>query len=197
MSDQVAFIGDVHGDVFALERMWRYLDKVDISRRVLLGDYINKGRHSRDVLDFLVDLKGSPDVFLLRGNHEESLISAIAHQDLSKFLALGGAATVRSYVGGDVRKDVFRHFTEELPQDHVDLLLSLDCRYEQADLIAQHRPLVGDGEKFVVYAHIVQQEVPVVTSAYAAIDTGCGSKGGRLTAFLWPEREFIQVPSPV
>jgi metallophosphoesterase superfamily enzyme len=39
---------------------------------VFLGDYVDRGPHSRENLDFLLEIKAKnpKDIFLLQGNHE-------------------------------------------------------------------------------------------------------------------------------
>lgn len=70
-------IPDIHG--FA--RTFRTLVKEQLKLRTddqlfLLGDYINKGRDSSGVLDFIMDLQAKQfQVFPIRGNHEDNLLN--------------------------------------------------------------------------------------------------------------------------
>ena len=50
MTSQVAFVGDVHGCLPALRGILRAIDERDVSHTVFLGDYINKGSDSYEVL---------------------------------------------------------------------------------------------------------------------------------------------------
>lgn len=102
-------IGDIHGRADLLQRL---LDKIDDDdarrgavaerRLVFLGDYIDRGPLSREVIDILID--GLPDRFatdFLRGNHEEMLLQA-QHDDQAAALWLlnGGEETIASYLRG-------------------------------------------------------------------------------------------------
>ena len=65
------FVGDTHGDLEASERVIaRYLR--DGFVLVFLGDYVDRGPHSRENILFLLERKveNPEQVFLLMGNHE-------------------------------------------------------------------------------------------------------------------------------
>ncbi|MET3731727.1 metallophosphoesterase [Moheibacter stercoris] len=64
-------IGDIHGCYFTLQEMLKNWD-VQNEKLVLLGDYVNKGKHSFAVLEFLLNLqKSHPEkTVILKGNNE-------------------------------------------------------------------------------------------------------------------------------
>ncbi len=70
-------VGDIHGDFITLERIMERIDFQDFLKNesniiIFLGDYIDRGKYSLEVLLFLCKLKNfyPNNVFLLRGNHE-------------------------------------------------------------------------------------------------------------------------------
>lgn len=70
-------IGDIHGDFFTLKKIMEKIDFLTYLKNtsnliVFLGDYIDRGRYSLEVLLFLCKLKINypHNVFMLRGNHE-------------------------------------------------------------------------------------------------------------------------------
>ncbi len=67
----VVFVGDTHGDLDATEQVTRRYLK-ESCRIVFLGDYVDRGAHSRENIDYLLRLKlEHPDeIILLAGNHE-------------------------------------------------------------------------------------------------------------------------------
>src|SRR4051794_34955507 len=76
-------IGDVHGCVDKLRALLVACDEVRAGREaryVLLGDYIDRGPHAREVVDFLIRRQRSEGSRLvcLRGNHEQMLVDAAA-----------------------------------------------------------------------------------------------------------------------
>lgn len=193
MTTDVAYVGDIHGNVTALRGMWNLLSSLYVEHVVFLGDYINKGSSSAEVVQHLIDYESTGRVTLLAGNHEEALLAGLDSGKLGAFLKIGGAVTVRSYVGGSVGADVLSSLREHLPSTHLDAIRRMPTRYETADVLAQHIPPSASDSKFVISAHVVVGNVPRVTRATASIDTGCGTEGGRLTAFLWPSRAHVQV----
>lgn len=194
MTSTTAFIGDIHGNLEALHSLWDRLSLHNIEHTVFLGDYINKGSRSAEVLEFLFDLADSGTATLLLGNHELELLNALDTGDLRGFLKIGGAATIRSYVAHPVGPNVLADFILSIPQEHVDALRLLPMEYLTNDLIARHVPQqTVDTTRYSVSAHSPIGDVPRIGSHAAQLDTGCGEDGGRLTALLWPGLGYIQV----
>ncbi|MCW2768440.1 MAG: hypothetical protein JWO11_4399 [Nocardioides sp.] len=194
MSAELAFVGDIHGNLRALQGLWSALNHYELPHVVFLGDYINKGPHSADVVRALIEHSEAGRATLLAGNHETALLGALDRGDLSGFLKMGGAATIRSYVGGRVGADVLRDFQASLPAEHIEALRRMPIGYETANLVAHHIP-ARDTSKFQVSAHLPIGDLPRVGHRSAQIDTGCGSAHGRLTALFWPALDYIQVDS--
>ena len=70
-------IGDIHG---CLDKLRALLDNIDADidvetdTLVFLGDYIDRGRKSYEVVDYLIDVKTRyRNCIFLKGNHEEML----------------------------------------------------------------------------------------------------------------------------
>lgn len=100
-------VGDIHGraDLLAelLEKIWRdsaARSDARLVRYVFLGDYVDRGEHTKEVLDILCELQaslGEAAVFL-RGNHEAMLLDFLDDPlGNRRWLEVGGAQTVRSY----------------------------------------------------------------------------------------------------
>lgn len=126
-------IGDIHGCLHPLRSLLeeKVLPTPD-DTLVFLGDYIDRGPHSKGVLDYLIGLQqeGYATVFL-RGNHEQTLLDALdAEKNLKKGLfskpknqlfitwldGFGGQQTLDSYGLQDLKN---------FPKDHEDWLRSL------------------------------------------------------------------------
>lgn len=193
MKQETAFVGDVHGNIEALQGMWAALDGRGIQHAVFLGDYINKGPASAAVLSVLSGLAASGRATLLLGNHEIALLDALRTHDLAPFLKMGGAMTVRSYVRSIVGPDVLAEFTAAIPRADVALLLDLDIEYKAEGVIARHTPWDVPPKEYAISAHRPVGKLPKIGQTAAHIDTGCGDPGGRLTALLWPSLDYIQV----
>src|SRR5580658_7140744 len=69
-------IGDIHGRADLLERLFAAIDYNLVQHptqravHVFLGDYIDRGPASRQVIDLLMDRGRAHELILLRGNHE-------------------------------------------------------------------------------------------------------------------------------
>lgn len=103
-------IGDIHGCTAHLNQLFGLLDEVAYGNEtcVFLGDYIDRGPQSREVLLQLYELSQSrPDrVICLMGNHERMLLNFIddpAGTGLG-WLRNGGVATLNS-LGVEVPED--------------------------------------------------------------------------------------------
>jgi serine/threonine protein phosphatase 1 len=190
---QLAFVGDIHGNFRAVQGLWGALVRDDGPHVIFLGDYINKGAQSADVLQELISHAESGRATLLAGNHETALLDALDRQDLSGFLKMGGAMTIRSYVSGRVGPDVLGDFLASLPPEHLKALRRMPSTYETEDLVAQHIPSRSPTSKFRISAHLPVGALPRIGHRSAQLDTGCGTDYGRLTALLWPSLDYIQV----
>lgn len=198
--NEVAFIGDIHGNREALERLLPLvLDRT--SRLVFLGDYVNRGPDSRGVLQVLDELSHRPDlsVRLLRGNHDQLLLDALTTRKLGTLLRAGGAPTITSYVGANPDVDVASQLIDSVPEAHIRLLRSSEDSVVIEGAFASHHPIgesqdLPDGAEFAICGHAPQPEsVPLITQRTALIDTGCGTTAdGRLTALFWPSLDWVQ-----
>jgi len=86
--ERVVFVGDTHGDLEASELVIsRYLLPGTVV--VFLGDYVDRGPHSRENLLYLLEqkLKHPQSLFLLMGNHEGWAIEKFTPADF--WLGLG------------------------------------------------------------------------------------------------------------
>ncbi|MCX8059255.1 MAG: serine/threonine protein phosphatase [Spirochaetes bacterium] len=69
--DNIIFIGDIHGDLFSLLKIiLKYLNNSNLL--VFLGDYVDRGKYSAEVIILIVLLKilYPENIILLAGNHE-------------------------------------------------------------------------------------------------------------------------------
>jgi serine/threonine protein phosphatase 1 len=195
VSDETAFVGDIHGNLDALRGLVDAITTRGGPHMVFLGDYINKGPHSAEVMDELVALSGDKRATLLVGNHETALLDALDTEDLMTFLKMGGAMTIRSYVGTRVGPDVLGEFRASLPPGHLGALRQMPQTWESNWVIAQHVPPDTSTQKYCISAHVPVGQVPRIGQTSSQVDTGCGAESGRLTALMWPSLDFIQVDS--
>jgi serine/threonine protein phosphatase 1 len=126
-------IGDMHGCIYALDALLKVVDPRSEDTVVTLGDCVDRGPHSREVIERLLELQGRCRLVPLLGNHERMMLDGIASGDLDFWLTCGGFDTVSSY-GGDLDK---------VPSEHIDFLKTLP-RHWQCDshffVHANYRP---------------------------------------------------------
>ncbi len=85
---------------------------------VLLGDYVDRGPDSCQVLDMILELQRRCTVIALAGNHEQMLLQARTDfQMLNEWLMHGGCATMESYARRGLAKTL-----EGIPAEHWKLL---------------------------------------------------------------------------
>src|SRR6185312_16299359 len=74
-------VGDIHGRVDLLDALVARIDAdleqnpISVGIEVYLGDYVDRGPASREVIDRLVARKQSLRTVFLKGNHESYLTS--------------------------------------------------------------------------------------------------------------------------
>jgi serine/threonine protein phosphatase 1 len=216
-------VGDVHGQADLLDRLLGLIAE-DAGRRiaprtvvVFIGDYVDRGEGVRTVVDRLT--AGPPPGPLadaewipLRGNHEDYLMRFLADPAvLPRWLANGGAETLRAYVGEfahllDEPWELQRRFYRALPVEHLRFFTNLSLSHAEGDYLFVHagiRPGVpldrqtatdlmwirddflfseADHGRVVVHGH-TQVTRPELRPNRIAIDTGA-YRSGCLTALV-------------
>ena len=135
-------ISDIHGDLEKLERLLGLVqyDK-DRDQLLLLGDYVDRGQHSKAVLDKVIHLKGEGAIALI-GNHEKMMIDAFNGdpKNLKRWYYNGGIKTLQNY-GYVIEKEESEYWynTDEMPEliqmnddirTHIELLKEFPYYYE-------------------------------------------------------------------
>jgi len=119
MSGRLLAIGDIHGCYHPLRELVE--DELQLTRDdelVLIGDYIDRGPHSKSVLDYIIGLKAAGfSIVTLLGNHESMLLKAMQEDMyLVNWLFNGGRATLDSFNirHPDLIPDLYLTFMHEL-----------------------------------------------------------------------------------
>ncbi len=197
--EEVAIVGDVHGDALLLEKL---LSKVEDFRRIVfVGDLVNRGPDTKNVLNIIVELTSQRHVHIVRGNHELYLSEFLSGGSFLDFALRGGIPTIISYVP-EVVGDVREALIEALPDSHKMLLSNAVEEFRQEGLLVKHwdrraENALEDSSSQVsntvlVVGHRAQRKAHV-KNGVAFLDTGAGNPEGSLSAFLWPSRTFLTV----
>ncbi len=163
-------VGDLHGYDDLFERM---LDRIRVDaelagekpRLVLLGDYVDRGPASRQVIERILRLRDASwcDLVALKGNHEEALLRFLTEPDFGDtWREWGGGATCASYGvaymanSAAIWEEVRDAFARAIPPEQVAALRGLPVSFQAGDYLFVHagvnpdRPLdEQDGETFM------------------------------------------------
>jgi serine/threonine protein phosphatase 1 len=133
-------VGDIHGRFDLLEALVAKIRRDTEEQRpartieVFLGDYVDRGPQSREVIDWMI---AAPPVteqrICLLGNHEDILLSALDDTSaMENWLFNGGGETLLSYgvtaraLGGEAGLiELQQGFRAALPAAHLEFLASL------------------------------------------------------------------------
>ena len=211
-NERIFIIGDIHG---CLEMLKRLMERIawhpERDGLIFLGDYIDRGKDSKDVVDYILAIsKISSSVCCLKGNHEAIFQEYLAGDYFNNFLINGGDATLDSYrLGNELDRDVV------IPSEHIVFLQSLSLWIELPDYYVVHagfRPgvsiegqteedmvwirdpfLVSDYDfgKRVIFGHSPFPE-PFVMDNKIGLDTGA-VYGNMLTCLELPDLRFHYV----
>ncbi len=117
MASRTFAIGDIHGETQHLMRIMSRLPELTREDTlVFLGDYIDRGPESKQVVQYLMKLptQTKAKVVCLRGNHEDAWLR-VCHEGWDEFLLPAGNGcleTYRSFTGG------LLPLVDEMPRQH-------------------------------------------------------------------------------
>jgi serine/threonine protein phosphatase 1 len=127
-------IGDIHGCSTALTHILRLVKPTPDDQVIFLGDYIDRGPATREVLDSLLELEQTCHPVFLRGNHEVMILEA--REDTLKadlWRSYGGLEALASY-GAEFCND----WAAAIPDSHWSFLQSTVRYFETTDVIFVH-----------------------------------------------------------
>ena len=211
MTGRTIAIGDIHGCHLEFSALLKRLAPTSDDTLVILGDLINRGPDSRRVLDIAREAKA----ICLLGNHELRLLEHRRSGGQTK-LKETDAQTLEVLRKKDwefmeamqlthqvsEHETVFVHggFLPGIPwgsQDantvtRIQVIDSVGRPAKRADCPdGEYWADLWTGPPFVVYGHTPRPDI--YTKKWSAgIDTAC-VMGGHLTAYVLPEKRFVQV----
>jgi serine/threonine protein phosphatase 1 len=209
-SGRLIAIGDVHGCCHALDTVLDAIAPNADDRIVFVGDLVDQGKESKEVLERILRLQHECDVVLIKGNHEEMMFAALESEAALRYWErCGGVATLNSYRFGGKLCDI--------PAGHWALLESCVPYFETDEYIFTHANYLADtpmneqpeytlrwalfdslkerphfSGKTVVVGHTEQKSAEILDLGFAmCIDTACW-KYGWLTAIDVLSGEYWQ-----
>ncbi|MEK3719762.1 metallophosphoesterase family protein [Paenibacillus sp. FSL H8-0034] len=153
MTQRTLVISDIHGCYEPFNQLldlMSYEPKVD--QLILLGDYVDRGPHSKEVVEQIRKMVQDDGVIALRGNHDQRFIDIVRTEDhlvSSKFVDHGGKQTMMSYLNIDTidyamiheELETFKQLVRTEHAAHVAFLESLPYYYEAPAHIFVHAGL--------------------------------------------------------
>jgi serine/threonine protein phosphatase 1 len=210
-------IGDIHGHYDGLKRLWDLMAPASDDKVYCVGDLIDRGPKSADVVDFI----RRNATGCVRGNHEQLILDTfvdgkINPPTLQGWIFSGGQATLTSY-----------HGSAATLEDHLDWLRQLPLYIDLDDLWLVHAgvnpmlpiteqssyemcwiretfhnsPTPFFSDKLIITGHTITFTFPGVDPGQIAagrgwldIDTGVyHPRSGWLTALDWDNQLVYQV----
>lgn len=207
-------IGDIHGRLDKLIELLDIIKPQSDDQLIFLGDYIDRGKDSKNVIDRLIKLSHETNCIFLKGNHEDMfLYYYLGRKDPYLFLFNGGSSTLESYG--------IKPFTENdkklIPKEHMQFFDNLELIHEDDNYIYVHAGLnpfnkpneqsefdllwirtifINNSCEFItkkkiIFGHTSKENfTPWIMNDKIGIDTGCVF-GGPLTAIKLPEEQII------
>lgn len=127
------FISDIHGCLDTFTELLNQLALKEEDHLFLLGDYIDRGPHSKGVVDRIMALrKVGVKLTALRGNHEQMLIYDYISETVKGWKDMADEALKRSF--GIER-------LEQLPKPYFEFFNELPFFHQEDDFIAVHAGL--------------------------------------------------------
>jgi serine/threonine protein phosphatase 1 len=211
MNGRLIAIGDIHGCHLEFAELLDRLELTKEDQLVLVGDLINRGPDSTKV----IDLAKTHRAISLLGNHELRLLNFRKSKDTHS-LRNGDEETYRTLRPEDwayLESMPLTHHVEELNTVfvHGGFLPTEPWQRQPAEVVTRIQVVDRDGKArkradcedcppwadlwngppFVVYGHTPRPEVYKLKWS-VGIDTAC-VMGGYLTAYILPEKRFVQV----
>jgi serine/threonine protein phosphatase 1 len=207
-------VGDIHGCLDQLQELITLISPKEEDLLVFLGDYIDRGQKSPEVVDYLIELAREIPCVFLRGNHEHMFL---------EFLEFGANKTLYFSNGRDEDHRVLSRINtvrvpypgRQVPQREAPgFLRGPEWHYEDQQYVYVHagiRPgipihaqertdLIWIRDEFIFAPTEIRKKVifghtpfarPLVKEDKIGVDTGA-VYGGVLTAVMLPGESFIQ-----
>ena len=122
MYERILAIGDIHGQWDRFMSLYAQIDfHPERDLLVFLGDYIDRGRKSLYVLDWMYEHRNEKNIIMLRGNHEQMMIN---------YYESNGTRDIWLWNGGDVTRRALMKQSDEVQKKCLDFVKSLPLQFQ-------------------------------------------------------------------
>jgi len=206
MPKPIIIFSDCHGSWLTLQAlMAKCLAKYPDAEIISLGDNIDRGARSKEVIEWLM----TNNIKTCMGNHCDLCYDFYLHQkkgkpsnyDFGVWQRNGAIQTLKSF-GGEVPAGVVQWMKNLplyiIPPEYPNLLLSHtghglitpQSQHSAFDAVWERSKSFPKDNFFRIFGHTQMPNV-ILTETYAQIDTGC-AYGGKLSALIWPTKEIFE-----
>lgn len=178
-------VGDIHGRLDLVEDIQARID-ADIAARpdpelpvaeIYLGDYIDRGPHSADVVEILIRRAMIQPCVFLRGNHEALMLGVLSGKASAgavlHWLKIGGEQTALSYGVANIPRDI-----EDVGR-----------------FVAELRSVVPDSHRRFFAVTVLSFDFGPYCFVHAGIRPGIPRSGQCEEDLLWIREPFLSSPA--
>lgn len=191
-------ISDIHGEYDKLSYLLEKIFPQKDDTIIFMGDYIDRGKKSREVVDKIISLQDVCSCIYLIGSHEYAMLHANTDDYYNYlFWNYGGDATAASYGGFDNIMNIHGSFFNSLKPYHIEgkyMFIHAGIRIgipleeqDLADMVYIRSEFYNRKHNLpykIIFGHTEFKE-PLVQEDKICIDTGCGKyKDAPLTAIV-------------
>ena len=151
MKDSVFVIGDIHGEDDMFQQQLKNWNP-DNQQLVLLGDLIDRGPDSYNVLQIAIKLKADYNAIILQGNHEQMFLDWLdmPFSNMDLYYANGGRQMIHSFFDQTITfsrtpisiADLMKN---QFPEE-IEFMRSMQSFYEWKDFVFVHAGINLDVE---------------------------------------------------
>jgi serine/threonine protein phosphatase 1 len=154
MLTRTLVVSDIHG---CYDKWIALLKKVEFNPKsdhlILLGDYVDRGKQSKEVVDHIAQMVQAGEAIALRGNHDQRFMEWATHNNTfhnAKFVEHGGLQTINSYCDSKysledlLKSDILEQAKTSIRKNyraHIQFIDSLPLYYEDDNHIYVHAGL--------------------------------------------------------
>lgn len=181
-------ITDIHGEVYKLKNLISKIEFLPNDTIVFMGDYIDRGYFSKEVIDYVIELGKKYNCIYLMGSHEYAYLHSRKKEEYYEYLFwnYGGDATVDSYGSYENIYKIHGKFLENLKlyyltDKYLFVHAGINPNYsleeqEEEDLVYIRWNFIKSKHKLpqkIIFGH-TDLEKPYIDTDKIGIDLGCG-----------------------
>lgn len=195
---RIVGISDIHGEYDKLCRVLEKVNPQETDTIVFMGDYIDRGSKSKEVVDKIISMQEVCNCVYLIGSHEYALLHANEDEYYNYlFWNYGGDATAKSYgsfenifkTHGDFFNSLKPYYiTDNYLFVHAGIRAGIPLKNQSlVDMVYIRSEFFNKKHDLpykIIFGH-TEFDTPMIREDKICIDTGCGKyKNAPLTAII-------------